>query len=125
MSVPVPLGDLVRALADFDAGFLLTTTDGRVKVVTVEPEPGDGVLTVRAPGRGTCRNVAANPQVTLAFPPREARGLSLLVDGTAALCGGGEDVAVTPTHAVLHRPAAHADHPPDGDGCGHDCHPVG
>jgi hypothetical protein len=61
--------------------------------------------------------------VTLLVPPRERRGFTLLVDGTAEVTG---DVArVRPATAVLHRPAAHADGPPPPEGCGHDCRPVG
>lgn len=127
MSIPVEIGDLARARAGFGAGYLLTTSgDGRVKVVTVEPDVVDDVVLVAGPGGGTTRNVTANPQVTVLFPPPEPRGYSLIVDGSAEVVGG--DVRVSPTGAVLHRPAAHADGPPAGeaaaDGCGHDCRPV-
>lgn len=124
MSIPVDVVDLARALTDFGAGYLLTVSDhGRVKAVTVEPELVDGALVVSGPGRGSCANVAANPAVTLLFPPPEPRGFTLLVDGTAEVAG--DDVRVVPEHAVLHRPAAHADGPPAPGGCGQDCHPVG
>jgi Pyridoxamine 5'-phosphate oxidase len=108
MSIPVAIGDLAKALADFGAGYLLTTSgDGRVKAVTVEPVLTDGELVVVAPGRGTSTNVDANPAATLLFPPLAARGFTLLIDGTARL--EGDDVRITPATAVLHRPAAHAD----------------
>ncbi|MFC4783404.1 pyridoxamine 5'-phosphate oxidase [Nocardioides sp. MAHUQ-72] len=124
MSIPVDVADLARALTDFGAGYLLTASpEGRVKAVTVEPEVVGGALVVPGPGRGSCGNVAANAAVTVLFPPVEARGFTLLVDGTAEV--DGEDVRVTPSHAVLHRPASHADGPPAPGGCGHDCHPVG
>ncbi|QIG44353.1 pyridoxamine 5'-phosphate oxidase [Nocardioides anomalus] len=106
MSIPVDVADLARALEDFGAGYLLTTRDGAVKVVSVAPTLSDGTLTARGPGRGTLANLAANAQVTLVFPPREDSGMTLLVDGTGAV--EGEDVQVTPTSAVLHRPADHA-----------------
>ena len=61
----------------------------------------DGVLLVEGPGKGTVANLAGNTAVTLVFPPREPRGFTLLVDGTATV--SGEDVRVTPTGAVLHR----------------------
>jgi hypothetical protein len=123
VSVPVEVGDLGKALADYGPGYLLTTTDGRVKAVTVEPEVREGgVLVVRCPGRGSSANIAANPPVTLVFPPLAPRGFSLLVDGTAAL--DGDDAVITASSAVLHRPAAHADGPTETDGCGHDCAPV-
>lgn len=122
MSIPVEIGDLEGALADFGSGYLLTTTEGRVKAVTVDPTYDDGTLVVTGPGRGTLANLASNPTVTLVFPPAEPKGYSLLVDGTGS--GEGEDVRVTPGTAVLHRPRAHADGPLPPDGCGHDCAPV-
>ena len=122
MSIPVDVGDLTAVLEDFASGYLLTTTDGRVKVVTVDPTPDLTGLLVRAPGRGTLRNLAANDAVTLMFPPRTPRGHTLLVDGSGSVVG--EDVVVEPRAAVLHRPASHADAPPSGTGCGHDCAPV-
>ncbi|MCW2765369.1 MAG: pyridoxamine 5-phosphate oxidase family protein [Nocardioides sp.] len=124
MSIPVAVADLADALDDFGAGYLLSTSaDGRVKAVTVEPEVVDGVLVITGPGRGSSANIAANPAVTLLFPPREPRGFTLLVDGIAEVTG--EQARVTPETAVLHRPAAHSDGPPAPDGCGHDCQPVG
>ncbi|GAA3533555.1 pyridoxamine 5'-phosphate oxidase family protein [Nocardioides daeguensis] len=124
MSIPVDPADLRQALADFDSGYLLTTSSPQVKVVTVDPvAAGDGSLRIAGPGRGTLRNLAENPTVTVVFWPRERHGYTLLVDGSATV--DGEDVVVTATAAVLHRPAAHADGPLPPDGCGHDCAPVG
>ena len=123
MSIPVDPADLVTALADFDSGYLLTTASPQVKVVTVDPTVAeDGALRVAGPGRGTLRNLAENPAVTVVFPPREKHGYTLLVDGEGRV--DGEDVVVAPAAAVLHRPAAHADGPLPPDGCGHDCSPV-
>jgi hypothetical protein len=111
MSIPVDVADLARALEDFGAGYLLSTAgDGRVKAVSVESEVVDGVLVITDPGRGSAANIAANPTVTLLFPPREPRGFTLLVDGTAEATE--QQARVTPATAVLHRPAAHADGPP-------------
>ncbi|MEO9325651.1 pyridoxamine 5'-phosphate oxidase [Nocardioides sp. C4-1] len=104
MSIPVEVDRLADALADVDDGYLLTTGDQRVKAVSVRPVLTDGVLVVRAPGRGSLANVAANEVVTLLYPPRQAPGFSLLVDGTAVV--DGDDVLVTPTSAVLHKPAS-------------------
>ncbi len=122
MSIPVDVADLATALHDFDAGYLLTTTGGTVKVVTVEPTVTDGVVLVEGPGKGTVANLADNPVMTLVFPPREPKGFTLLVDGTAEVAG--DDVRMTPATAVLHRPASHADGPPAPGGCGNDCAPV-
>lgn len=120
MSTPVDLADLGRALDDAGAGYLLSTTGAQVKAVSVEPTLREGVVRLPGPGRGSLRNVAANPTVTLLFPPRQPRGYTLLIDGTAT--ADGEDLRVVPTHAVLHRPAEHA--AVSTSACGHDCHPV-
>jgi hypothetical protein len=119
MSIPVDLADVARQLAQFDRAYLLSTADDRVKVVSVRVAEGagTGTLLVRAPGRGSLANVAANPVVTLLFPPVDDGahaddadttpaahpGFSLLVDGRAE--ADGDDVRVTPTGAVLHKPA--------------------
>lgn len=106
MSIPVDLADLPTVLEGFDIGYLLTIAGGQVKVVAVDPDVTDGLLLVAGPGRGSTANIAANPAVTLLFPPTEPPGFTLLVDGTAEVV---DDVArVTPTSAVLHRPAGGA-----------------
>ena len=101
MSIPVDLADLPKALEDFDRGYLLTTTDGRVKAVSVRAVPAGGLLRVAGPGRGSVANVAANPTATLLFPPAQSGGLTLLVDGSAL--AEDDDVVVTPTSAILHK----------------------
>ncbi len=66
----------------------------------------DGVLRVSAPGRGSVANVGGRDGgavVTLLYPPLASPGLTLLVDGTAVV--EGDDVVVTPTSAILHKPA--------------------
>lgn len=124
MSIPVDVTKLADALADFGAGYLLTVSpQARVKVLTVDPEVVDGALRVSGPSRGSAANLAANPAVTVVFPPRQTRGYTLIVDGTAE--SDGDDFVVTATAAVLHRPASHSDGPPPPDGCGHDCVPLG
>ncbi len=129
MSIPIEIDDLAEALQGFGSGYLLTTTGGSVKVVTVDPTVQDGVVVVSGPGRGTIANLGDNATVTLVFPPLEPRGFTLLVDGTGE--AAGEDVRVTPTGAVLHRPGSHADGPPpppsageQTDSCANDCAPV-
>ena len=81
MSIPVDLVDLPKTLQDFDRGYLLTTTEGRVKAVSVRAVAVDGVLRVATPGRGSVANVGANPTVTT-VPERDLelhRVSSLLV----------------------------------------------
>lgn len=132
MSIPVDVERLAAVLAEFGAGYLLTTSaDGNVKAVTVEPQFAGATLRI-APSAGSAANLAGNPAATLLFPPPQPRGFTLLVDGTASATPDG--IVLTPRTAVLHRPARHADGPPSpaaittpaqtADGCGNDCLPV-
>ena len=102
MSVPVEIADIPDRLAELGRGYLLTSRDGLVKAVSVRATWEDGTLVVAKPGPGSLRNVAANPPVTLLFPPLVDPGMTLLVDGTAT--SEGDDVRITPTSAILHRP---------------------
>ncbi|GAB2445156.1 hypothetical protein GCM10027062_27000 [Nocardioides hungaricus] len=102
MSVVVDLADLPERLREFDRGYLLTSRAGLVKAVSVRAVAEDGSLLVATPGRGSVANVGTNPAVTLLFPPPESPGMTLLVDGTAV--AEGDDVRITPTGAVLHKP---------------------
>jgi len=105
MSILVDLADLPRALADFDRGYLLTTSgDGRVKAVSVRAAVSGSDLHVATPGRGSVANVGTNPMVTVLFPPREEGGFTLLVDGAATV--EGDHVRVAPTGVVLHKAVA-------------------
>jgi hypothetical protein len=101
MSILVDLADLPTTLADFDRGYLLTSADGRVKAVSARAHVDGDTLLVSTPGRGSVANVGANPTVTLLFSPREAGGMTLLVDGSAV--AEGDHVRIAPTGAVLHR----------------------
>lgn len=104
MSVLVDLADLPQTLADFERGYLLTTREGQVKAVSIWAVVADGTLVVTTPGRGSVANVGANPSVTLLFAPTAGGGMTLLVDGTAAV--EGDDIRITPTGAVLHKSVA-------------------
>ncbi len=124
MSIPVDPTDLRTVCEDFGSAFLLSTSSPRIKVVISDPRvDDDGCVRLPNPGAGTQANVAQNPNVTLAFWPREHHGYALLVDGVARV--DADDLVVAPDHAVLHRPAAHADGGSATDGgCGQDCAPV-
>lgn len=132
MSIPVDVADLESALANYGVGYLLSTAShGRVKAITVEPRVVEGALVISSPGGGSTRNIGENAQVTVLFAPLQHHGYTLLVDGTALV--DGDDAHVTPSNAVLHRPASHSDGPRPGpglgsgvesDGCGHDCRHV-
>ncbi len=52
--------------------------------------------------------------------PPSPDGYSLIVDGTAAAGSGDGEIVVTPTKAILHRPAVDA----EGKRTGSDCAPA-
>ncbi len=118
MSTTVDLATLAETVAGYGSAYVLTTTDARVRAVAVDPVLVDGVFQLTW-SRRTAANVAANPVVTLLFPPPEPRGYSLIVDGSAE--DTGDVLHVTPTAAVLHRPIAHADGGPTDEDCADDC----
>ena len=97
MSIAVPLDELAVHLARHPWGYLVTVRDdGRAQSLAVPTQLVDGSL-VAAVGRGTAANAVARPGVTMIFPGASGDDMSLIVDG--------DRIAVTPTWAVLHRPA--------------------
>lgn len=124
MSIKVDLDELSGALADFTFAYLISVGDDhRAHTVAVDPSFAGGRFGVDRIGNSTRRNVAAHPDVTLVWPPREPGGYTLIADGRAELADDG--LVVTPTRAVLHRPAT-PDSPsaPPTSGCGDDCVPL-
>lgn len=122
MSVEVDVARLTDAMREHGFAYLLTVSeDLRPHAVVVQPVLEDGALRVGSLGRRSLANVAARPDVTLLFPPREQGGYSLIVDGRASVAEEG--ARVRPLHAVLHRAADHATGPTDGS-CGNDCLPM-
>jgi hypothetical protein len=123
MSIPVAPADLQAAAARHAFAYLLTVGDhGRPHAVAVQPGWSGGDLTIAAPGRTTARNAAARPDVSLLWPPAEPGGYSLIADGRAVLADDG-GIVITPSTAVLHRPAP-AGHAAEPGSCGNDCLPV-
>lgn len=103
MSIPVSLVDLETTLVDYPWGYFVSINDEpRAHLRAVPTRLVDGVLLTQV-GDGTKRNVTDRPKVTMVFPPVTAGGMSLIVDGDASVVG--DDVVLTPTSAVLHRPA--------------------
>lgn len=128
MSIPVDLTGLAEAIAERGpvAYFLTGGPDGRPHATHATVAVADGVIRIPA-GRKTARNAGDRPAVSLLWPPSEAGGYSLIVDGDAVVEGTADEDAVavvTPTFAVLHRPADHT-RPAAGGACGSDCRPIG
>jgi hypothetical protein len=114
MSVPVPLDGLrAEIAARGPTAYVLTVSpDGRPHSVAVSVSWGDDNM-VMAGGSRTVANAVARPLVSLLWPPDEAGGYSLIVDGDAS--ARDNLVVVRPTRAVLHRPAPAG---PDGTSSG-------
>lgn len=124
MSVPVELEELARRIDERTmAPYLLTSDeDGRPHATAIALRWDAGTL-VGPCGRTSGRNVAERPAVSVLWPPNEPGQYSLIVDADA-VAGGDEGsllVRLTPTHAILHRPAEIPDPTTD---CAHDCQPV-
>ena len=103
MSIAVPLDELAERLSEFPWGYLVTVRDdGRAQSLAVPTQYVDGRL-VTTVGKGTAANAVARPTVTMLFPGTTGEEFSLIVDGDAAV--EGDHLLVTPTWAVLHRPA--------------------
>jgi hypothetical protein len=120
MSIPVALDGLRAAVAERPpAAYLLTVSDdGRPHAVHV-PLVWDGDRLAADVGKRTASNAAARPAVSLLYPLRRDDDYSLIVDGTAEV--GGQRVLVTPTKAILHRPAVVPD---PASACAADCIPL-
>ena len=121
MSIPLPFDRLHAAVEERGPRvYLLTVSDDARPHAVHCPAcwEGDGLrVTV---GRRSAANAAARPAVSLLFPLRTDGDYSLIVDGTATL-DGADRLRITPTRAVLHRPAAAPD---PASGCGADCVPL-
>ncbi len=124
MSVPVPLLRLRAAVDERGAcGYLLTVSDDGSPHAVHTPLRWEEATLVADVGKRTAANAAARPSVSLLFPVRGEGDYSLIVDGTAAVASsdGEQRVRITPTRAVLHRPAVVTD---SSSSCTADCIPL-
>jgi hypothetical protein len=107
VTVAVPLDELEERLSQYPWGYLVSVRDdGRAQSLAVPTRLIDGALTATI-GRGTAANVKARPSVTMLFPGASGEEFSLIVDGDASV--DDDRIAITPTWAVLHRPAITSD----------------
>lgn len=119
MSIPVPLAELSRTLQDYGPAYLLTISDDtRVHAVSAVASVEGDLVRVPNLGRRTLVNSTARPEVTLLWPPRQDGDYSLIVDGQAEV--RDDVVLVSPSRAVLHRPAVAKEPGPSG-ACASDC----
>jgi hypothetical protein len=120
MSIPVPLEKLRAAIAERGGiAFLLTVTDDARPHAVHVPLRWEGDVLAAEVGKRSAQNAAARPSVSLLAPARDLGDYSLIVDGTAVVAGN--EVRITPTKAVLHRPAAAPD---PAAACAADCVPL-
>ena len=118
MSIPVELPSLANVITRYRFAYLMTiTAKGAPHAVVVNASMQDGDLVVSGLGRRSRENVLARPTVGLVWPPETEGDYSLFVDGQAVV--SGDSLRVTPTRAVLHRPAPSPE--PNKPGCGSDC----
>lgn len=123
MSIAVELQQLQAVIERYRFAYLLTRNpDGAPHAVAVSPVLEAGRLRVSGLGRRSRAFAQASPAVGLLWPPQAEGGHSLIVDGQAVL--DGEVLRVTPTRAVLHRPAP-PERPPVPGACGADCVELG
>jgi len=87
--------------------------------VTIELHSGSIGCNVGVPA---AKNIAREPNVSLFWPPTEAGGYALIVNGTAASehrLTGVTMAEITVTKSVLHRPGPKPDD--SGGPCASDC----
>lgn len=121
MSVRVDLAALADTIAErTSAPYLLTGGDNGRPHTTSIALGWEGDILVGGCGGTTARNARSRPAVSLLWPPNQPGDYSLIVDGDATVAGDGDErvIRVTPTHAILHRPAT------GGGGHRHDCQPI-
>ena len=124
MSIPVALEGLRAAIEDRGgSAYVLTVSDDAGPHAAHVPVRWEGAVLAADVGKRSAANAAARPAVSLLYPVRAAGDYSLIVDGTAVVAAreDGHRLLITPTKAVLHRPAAVPD---PTSTCGADCVPV-
>ena len=119
VTVPVGLEQLSSEAAKYgDAPYLLTVSDdGRPHAVSVRVSWEQGNLELSG-GTRSRSNASTRPDVTLLWPAIEDGGFSLILDGTASV--SGEQIAIRPVSAVLHRSLAAS----PNRAAGSECRPV-
>lgn len=110
MSVAVSLDALHDRISEIGGDPFLVTVgvDQRAHVVSVRARIAGSHVVVSA-GSTSRANAAGNPAVTLLWGPPDDGPYSLIVDGNGVVLDDADEVAVSPTRAVLHRIAGAPD----------------
>ncbi len=122
MTASVDLTRLAEKLSGRRLAYL-TTADAECQVHTIPVTPvfNDGVVEVGPiGGKRTRANLSHSKRVSLLWPPAEADGYTVIVDGQADVSEIGNaqtSLKLTPGHAVLIRLAASDT---SADACDHD-----
>ena len=109
MSVKVEPTHLGEHLAGREFVYLITNNGERSHVVALRPDLNKDIARFANTGRTPLANGAANSSVTLTWPPcdstqtHEHAKYSVVADGVATIVG--DELLVSITNAVLHRPA--------------------
>ena len=109
MSIKIEPTLIGEHLAGREFVYLISSSNERSHVVALRPVLTNNIARFVNTGRTPLANVAANSSVTLTWPPcdstqtHEHSKYSLVAEGTATV--EGDEVLVTITNAVFHRPA--------------------
>ena len=109
MSVKVEPTLIGEHVAGREFVYLITHNGERSHVVALRPDLKNDIARFANTGRTPLANVAANSSVTLTWPPcdstqtHEHAKYSVVADGVATIVG--DELLVSITNAVLHRPA--------------------
>ena len=109
MSIKIEPTLIGEHLAGREFVYLISSSNERSHVVALRPVLTNNIARFANTGRTPLANVAANSSVTLTWPPcdstqtHEHSKYSLVADGIAVV--EGDEVLVTITNAVFHRPA--------------------
>ncbi|WP_111719776.1 hypothetical protein [Homoserinimonas sp. OAct 916] len=119
MGKKIDFDALAGRISEYGFAYLITVgDDDRIHTSPVNPTVTAPHLAVNTPSARVRANTSSRPQVSLVWPPTTSDGYSLIVDGEARVVA--DSLTVTPTRAILHRPAPRPD-PGADDTCGSDC----
>ncbi|WP_308466553.1 hypothetical protein [Rathayibacter soli] len=108
MGKTIDMESLADTAAGYGFAYLITVGDNaQIHTSAVNPVIGDSAVMIPGTSAHSRTNAGQNPNISLVWPPAVDGGYSLIVDGEAHASGDASDGAlqITPSRAVLHRPA--------------------